>query len=479
MTVRGISKKMIRFTGANLFLLLIFYSLSLSCAGQRYLADDNWNQVPDILKRIVPPEFPNREFYITNYGAVGDGMTDCTEAFRKAIADCHQAGGGKVIVPDGRFLTGAIHLKSFVNLHLSDSAIIQFISDKKKYLPVVYTRFEGVECLNYSPLIYAFEQENIAITGKGMLDGGAKENVWWDWKGPWDGSKVTPTGWQENKPDQRADVARLQEMANKNVPVKNRIFGEGFYLRPNFIQPYRCKKVLIEGVTIKNSPMWAIHPVLCVNVTIKNVTIESLGPNNDGCNPESCSDVFIKNCYFNTGDDCIAIKAGRNADGRRVNTPSENIVIQDCQMKNGHGGVTIGSEVSGNVRNIFAEDCIMNSPDLDRALRMKTNSLRGGIIENVYLRNIIVGQVKEAAIRIDMFYGDDRDQFYPVIRNIHVNNLTCQKSPFAYMINGYENSPVSQVYIENCQFNGVTRGFVQEHVQDLTLRNVYINGKQE
>jgi len=478
MTVNRLSKKMIRHQGAKLILLLIFCSLSLSCPGQKFQADDNWSQVPNILQRIVPPAFPDREFNITDYGAVGDGVADCTEAFQKAIAACHQAGGGNVIVPDGRFLTGAIHLKNYVNLYLSAGAIIKFSPDAKKYLPVVYTRFEGVECLNYSPLIYAFEQENIAITGKGILEGGAMTNVWWDWKGPWDNSDNTPTGWEEGESDQRADVARLQELANDHVPVQDRIFGEGFQLRPNFIQPYRCKNVLIDGVTIKNSPMWSIHPVLCSNVTVRNVTIESLGPNNDGCNPESCTDVLIKDCYFNTGDDCIAIKSGRNADGRRVNVPSENIVIQSCQMKNGHGSVTIGSEVSGNVRNIFAEDCVMDSPDLDRALRIKTNSLRGGISENVYLRNITVGQVKKAAIRIDMFYGNDRDQFYPIIRNIHVNNLTCQKSPYAYMINGYENSPVSPVYLEDCQFHNVSRGYVQQHVKDLILRNVYINGKQ-
>lgn len=478
MTANRNSPGLIRHQGAKLILLLIVCSLSLSCPGQKYRPNDNWSQVQDILKRIIPPEFPASEFNIIDYGAVGDGNTDCTEAFKKAIAACHRASGGKVIVPRGQFLTGAIHLKSQVNLYISEGAIIRFCQDAKHYLPVVYTRFEGVECLNYSPLIYAYEQENIAITGRGVLDGQAMVNVWWHWKGPWNNSENMPTGWDEGEPDQRESVARLQEMANNNVPVRDRIFGEGSHLRPNFIQPYRCKNVLIESVTIKNSPMWAIHPVLCSNVTIKNVTIESLGPNNDGCDPESCIDILIKDCFFNTGDDCIAIKSGRNADGRRVNVPSENIVIQGCQMKNGHGGVTIGSEVSGNVRNVFAEDCVMDSPELDRALRMKTNSLRGGIIDNIFLRNIAVGQVKEAAIRIDMFYGNDRDQFYPVIRNIHIKNLTCQKSSYALIINGYENSPVSQLYIEDCQFHNVSRGNIQEHVENLILKNVYINGKQ-
>jgi len=454
---------------------LLLFSVVWLNFSKGFAQHDGWSQKSEILRRIVPPSFPARDFRITDYGAVGDGMSDCTEAFRSAIEACHAAGGGRVMVPSGIWLTGAIHLKSNVNLYLKKNATIRFSTDPQKYLPVVYTRFEGVECLNYSPLIYAFEQDNIAITGKGVLDGGAMANVWWDWKGPWDDAETTPTGWQPGMVDQRTDVAALEQMAENNLPVTQRIFGKGHYLRPSFVQPYRCKNVLIQGITIKNSPMWVIHPVLCTNVTIEHVTVESLGPNNDGCNPESCRDVWIKDCYFNCGDDCIAIKSGRNADGRRIHVPSENIVIQRCRMKNGHGGVTIGSEVSGNVRNIFAEDCVMDSPQLDRALRIKTNSLRGGVIENVFLRNIVVGQVKEAVIHIDMFYGKDRGPHSPIIRNIQLDHLTCQNAPYAFVIKGEEKSPVSLLRIENCRINGVNRGFIQQHVRDLILRNVCIN----
>jgi polygalacturonase len=341
----------------------------------------------------------------------------------------------------------------------------------------VYTRFEGVECRNYSPFVYAYEQENIAVTGEGTLDGGAMTSVWWAWKGPWDDSENTPTGWDHGKPDQRADVAKLQKMANDTLPVQDRIFGEGSYLRPNFIQPYRCKNVLIEGVTIKNSPMWVIHPVLCSNVTIKRVIIESLGPNNDGCNPESCTDVFIKDCYFNTGDDCIAIKSGRNADGRRVNVASENIVIQGCTMKDGHGGVVIGSEISGNCRNVFVENCLMDSPHLERALRIKTNSLRGGIVENIFLRNITVGEVSDAVIRIFFYYGEgDVGQHTPIVRNVYVNNLISKKSKYALFFQGYERSPISNIFLEDCKFEGVAKGNKLEYVVALKMKDVYING---
>ena len=195
----------------------------------------------------------------------------------------------------------------------------------------------------------------------------------------------------------RAEAHRLLvsqlDQAARGVPVPERVFGDGSNLRPNFIQPYRCKNVLVEGVTIVNSPMWEIHPVLCTNVTVRRVSINSHGPNNDGCDPESCRDVLIEDCTLDTGVDCIALKSGRNEDGRRVNTPIENVVIRKCVMKDGHGGVVIGSEVSGGARRIFAEQCRMDSPNLDRALRIKTNSVRGGYVEGVFMRDCTVGQV--------------------------------------------------------------------------------------
>ncbi len=454
--------------GWSLYLLI---GLTLLLSVPSY-AEQGWEQLPQILTQIVQPQFPERDFVITAYGAVGDGKVDNTVAFRAAIAACHQAGGGRVVVPAGVYLTGAIHLKSNVNLHLDKGATILFSRDHAKYLPVVYTRFEGVECFNYSPFIYAYEQENLAITGEGTLDGNADTTVWW----PWAGKKES--GYKQNGNSQNKDRDLLFAMAEKNVPVEKRVFGEGHYLRPNFIQFYKCKNILIEGVQIVRSPMWEIHPVLCENVTVQNVTIISHGPNNDGCNPESSRNVLIRNCLFDTGDDCIAIKSGRDFDGRRINRPSENIIIQNCIMKDGHGGVVIGSEMSGSVRNVFAEDCQMDSPNLDRALRIKTNSLRGGTVEGIFMRRVQVGKVAEAVILISMFYAEgDVGPRTPTIRNIFVEDVTSQSSKYALLLEGYERAPITNVKITNCKFNGVAAGNLIKNVKDLQLQDVYINGK--
>jgi polygalacturonase len=420
-----------------------------------------WEQVPEILGKIKAPQFPDKDFTITDFGAVADGKTNCSDAFKKAIAAANEAGGGRVVVPAGTFFTGPIHLKSNVNLYVSEEAVVNFSTDPNYYMPVVFTRFEGVEVMNFSPLIYAYEQENIAVTGKGILDGQASNENWW-----------------ARKSTQGRDVARSREMGEAGVPVEERVFGLGKHLRPNMVQPYKCKKVLIEGVTFKNSPMWHIHPVLSENITVRNVKVIGHGPNNDGCNPESCKNVLIEGCYFDTGDDCIAIKSGRNNDGRRVNVPSENIIVRNCEMKDGHGGVVIGSEMTGGARNIFAENCIMDSPNLDRALRIKTNSVRGGFVENVYMRNVTIGQVAEAVLKINFFYGEgDTGEFTPMVRNINMENVTSEKSRYALLINGYERSPITDVTLKNCTFNNVERENKLVGIKNLVLDNVKINGE--
>ena len=436
-------------------------------------ADGPWELImPNILYSIKRPSFPNKQFNITRFGAKPDGTTDCTAAFRNAIAECNRSGGGRVVVPPGVYLTGAIHLKTNVNLEVQQGATIKFSQNPKDYLPAVFSRWEGVELYNYSPFIYALDQRNIAITGTGTLDGQSNNEAWWPWNGR------AGYGWKEGTPNQRADRNALFTMAEKGVPVRDRVFGEGHYLRPQFIQPYRCENVLIEGVTIVNSPMWEIHPVLCRNVVVEAVKINSHGPNNDGCDPESCTDVLIRNCEFDTGDDCIAIKAGRNADGRRLHTPSQNIIVQDCKMKDGHGGVTIGSEISGGVRMVFAEKCQMDSPNLDHALRVKNNAMRGGLLEHLHFRDIQIGQVAHAAITIDFNYEEGaKGSFTPVVRNYSVDRLKSGKSKHALDVQGLPGAPVIDLRLTNCTFDNVAEPSIVKNVKNATFENVKINGK--
>jgi polygalacturonase len=449
--------------------LLFLSGASPLAARQRAPAapGDPWSRAADIVRRITVPRFPGRDFAITRFGAVGDGTKLCTDAIRQAIAACRAAGGGQVVVPDGRFLTGPIKLESGVNLHLADKATLAFSGDAAHYLPVVYTRWEGTELMNYSPFVYAFDAENIAITGRGTLDGQADSDHWWNWTGRG----------RSGGPGQAAARTRLMAMPGRGVAVADRVFGEGSFLRPNFIQPYRSRNVLIDGVTIVNSPMWEIHPVLCQSVTIRNVAIRSHGPNNDGCDPESCRDVLIENCIFDTGDDCIALKSGRNDDGRRVDVPIENVVIRNCTMKDGHGGVTIGSEISGGARNIFAERCQMDSPQLDRALRIKTNAVRGGVIEGIYMRDVTVGQVAEAVVSIDFYYEEgDKGTHQPVVRDVEVRNVTSRKSQFALRLRGFPHAPITNVRIVDSRFDGVEKADVLEAVKGVELVNVRRNG---
>jgi unsaturated rhamnogalacturonyl hydrolase len=420
-----------------------------------------WGDYERVLARIQAPVFPDRDFPITQFGA-GPGA-DCTEAIAAAIAACTAAGGGRVVVPPGEWLTGAVHLKSNVNLHVSEGATLRWTFDLAKY-PVVFTRWEGVECMNYSPFIYAWEQENIAITGQGTLDGGADWDTWW----AWNDKKKGPV-------KQKADRDRLIEMGETNVPVAERVFGPGHHLRPNFIQPYRCKNILIEGVTIIRSPMWEIHPVLSQNITVRGVKIVTHGPNNDGFDPESSRDILVEDTLFDTGDDCIAIKSGRNGDGRRVNVPSENIVIRRCIMKDGHGGVVLGSECTGGIRNVFVEDCEMDSPELDRALRFKNNAVRGGILENVFMRNVRIGRVGEAVLTIDLLYEEGaKGAFKPVVRNVQLDNVTSSASPRVLFIRGFAGAVIDGIRISNSTFNGVTETEVVQHAGNITFSNVTI-----
>ncbi len=415
-------------------------------------AQDSWAPVAAILARIQPPVFPDRDFHLSDYPGVG-----------AAVDACAAAGGGRVVVPEGDWPTGPIVLKSGVNLHLVAGATLKFSQNPADY-PLMLTRFEGVECMNYSPFIYAYGQHDIAITGEGTLDGQADETHWWDWTK------------QARDPAFGNAVKVLGDMADANVPVAERIIGGKGRLRPNFIQPYACQNILIEGIRIVRSPMWEIHPVLSRNITVRGVRIDSTGPNNDGCDPECCSDVLIENVSFNTGDDCIAIKSGRNADGRRVNVPSENIVIRNCQMVGGHGGVSLGSEASGGIRNIYVRDCHMGSPNLNRALRLKSNSWRGGYIDTIVFRDVQVDQVADDIFQVDLAYGEGAGgAFYPKVGHVLFENVTCGKAKRAFDINGYPDDIITAIMVRNCTFDNVAEP-PSVHNAEVKTVNVRING---
>lgn len=440
--------------------------------------DKAFKESAKIEKQIKRTSFAKRTFYITDFGAKPHNEAEpCHEAINQAITACSLAGGGTVVVPKGTFFTGPITLKSNVNLHVSEGATLKFSTDQSLYFPGVITRWEGIDCYNARPLIYAYGETNIAITGKGTIDGQGSKEAWWPMCG------APRYGWKEGMVAQRnGGRERLLMYGETNTPIYKRIMTPEDGMRPQLINLYSCNTVLIEDVTLLNSPFWVIHPLFCESLIVRGVNIFNRGPNGDGCDPESCKNVLIENCVFDTGDDCIAIKSGRNNDGRKWNIPSENIIVRGCKMKNGHGGVVIGSEISGGYRNLFVENCEMDSPELDRVIRIKTSTCRGGVIENVFVRNVTVGQCREAVLRINLQY-ENRENcqrgFIPTVRNVHLKNVTCQKSQLGVLIIGLEDpSLVNNISVEDSHFNNVAKdGNDIKSAKDVTFKNLYINGR--
>lgn len=452
-----------------------------------------------IESRIVAPTFKDKTYNIKKYGAsVKANAAKNQKAINAAIAACSKKGGGTVVVPAGTWNTGAIRLQSNVNLRIEKDAVILFAYEPDLY-PLVKTRWEGLDIMNYSPCVYAYQAENIAITGEGTLDGNGENDTWWQWCGakkfgfekgktpeaqngyPYAG----PEKYRTKKADgtYRSSRETLLWMADNGIPTEERIFGKGCGMRPQLVNFYECKNILIEDVTMLRSPFWVITPTLSKNITVRKVKVINDGPNGDGCDPESCEDVLIEDCLFDTGDDCIAIKSGRNADGRRTPVPSQNIIVRGCTMADGHGGVVLGSEISAGVRNVFAENCKMDSPNLDRVLRIKTNTCRGGVTENVYMRNIEVGQCREAVLRINLMYEPKEPAergHIPTVRNVYMENVTCQKSKYGILLNGLDDQDnIYNINVKNCTFNGVTDEKVRRtgKSHDINFDNLRINGE--
>lgn len=437
------------------------------------------NEYKRIEQSIQLPKIAERQFLITSFGAKTTATAAQNQkAINRVISLVSKKGGGKVIIPKGTWKTGAIELKSHVNLVLEEGATLHFAFEPKLY-PLVRTSWEGLACWNYSPCIYAYKATDIAITGKGTIDGGGNNDTFWQWNGsPRFGYKEGVT----KESQKLGSRSKLLKMAEDGVPFDERKFGMGYGLRPQLVNMVHCERILIKDVKMINSPFWVIHPLLSKNITVDGVYVWNEGPNGDGCDPEACENVLIQNCVFHTGDDCIAIKSGRNNDGRLWNQPSKNIIIRNCKMEDGHGGVVIGSEISGGCENVYAENCVMDSPHLERILRIKTNNCRGGQVQNINMRNVVVGQCKEAVVKINLDY--ERKEicyrgFEPIVNNVNVENVTCQKSDYGVLIIGRDSlENVYDINIKNCKFDGVVKEPVKitGKTRNVKFDNLVING---
>ena len=421
---------------------------------------------PFEMPQLKRPDIPQRQFNIRDFGAEEGGLVKNTGAIRKAIEAASKVGGGVVVSPEGKWLTGAINLDNNIDLHLAKGAELLFSQDFGDYLPVVFSRHEDIECFKHSAFIYADGKANIAITGEGTLNG--QGNPWW--------------GFKESKKDVEK---RLYDMGANGVPVAERVFdgSDGNILRPAFFQPMRCRNILVEGVTFLYGAFWTITPTYCENVIVRRVRIVTEGsyghtPNGDGVDPSSSKNVLIEYCDFDTGDDCIAIKAGRDNDGLRVGMPTENIVIRHCVGLRGHGGIVIGSETSGNIRNVYAYDCKFTGTD--RIVRIKTARGRGGIVENMWFRDMHGDKIEMEAIHINMLYTGKRFPAQPVtestprIRNINFTGIYCTMGKsYAIEMLGLPEMSIENVTIDSVDMNAV-KGIACTDVKGVKISNAKV-----
>jgi polygalacturonase len=416
--------------------------------------------IEQIINRIQLPEIGNTEVRIIDFGALGDGITNCKPAIDTAIAKVSSNGGGKIIFPPGTwFCKGPIHLESKINLHLEEGSTVLFSNDAKDYLPVQLVRWEGVEIYNYSPYIYALNKTDIAITGKGTLNGNGDEIRKW-------------------RPKQKPAQTKARQMGHNLVPVKERVFGEGSYMRFSFIQFMHCTNVLISDITIENVPFWVMHPTYCKSITIKNVTVNSLHINNDGIDFDSCEDALVEDCIFNCGDDAIVIKSGRDDDGWRVNKPSRNIVIRNCLAPEVLHGIAFGSEMSGGVENIYIDNFYMQKVK-QYAIQFKANRDRGGYIRNVFIDGVYIETAGTAIYFTNDYHGysggNNPSEFY----NVDIRNVICkQTTKSAIEIKGLPEKPIHHVTLENITVINEALTSVVSHIENCKSQNVSIGGKE-
>ncbi len=473
-----------------------------------------YENLPFQMQKVEVPVFKNSTVSLSDFGAKGDGITLNTEAFSKAIDELSIKGGGKLVVPAGVWFTGPIVLKSNINLHLDKGALILFSPDFNLY-PLVNTSFEGLDTKRCQSPISARNAVNVAITGEGSINGSGEA-----WR-PLKKAKVTETQWKKVIKSggvlkdatywyPSASSLKGQSMSDMNVPNKKLTESEWLeikdFLRPVMINFIECKNVMLQGVLFENSPSWNIHPLLCTNLIIENITVRnpSYAQNGDGIDIESCKNVLLINSNFDVGDDGICIKSGKDEEGRKRARPTENVIVDNCKVFKAHGGFVVGSEMSGGVRNISVKNCQFMGTDV--GLRFKSNRGRGGLVENIYISDIYMFDITTDSFLFDLYYGgksateslEEGEEAQttaqiptvtvetPSFRNIFVKNIVSRNARRAMFFNGLPEMNISNINIENafissqygallCQADGIKFKNIQIFPQSgpaITLQDV-------
>lgn len=435
---------------------LLFTFLGIFSFSQNYTYPSE--RAESVVSKITVPAFPDFLINLQKLGAKPNSNNDSKPFFDKAMALLKKKNGGTIIVPKGVYLlNGPIHFVSNVKMHLEEGTVLRF-SDNPKYYPMVLTSWEGTMLYNYSPLIYANNCQNIAITGTGTIDGEGSKN------------------WLSFKAKENNDKMLSREMNHTNVPLENRKFGKGHFLRPQLIQFLNSKNILVENVKIEDAPFWCLHLLKSENITIRGVRYESLNPNNDGIDPEYSKNILIENVTFNNGDDNVAIKAGRDHEGRaNTNMPSENIVIRNCNFKGLHA-VVLGSEMSAGVRNIFVENNKAVGY-LKRGIYLKTNADRGGYIKDVFVNSLQLDEVEDC-IYITSNYHGEGSGFPSDISEVYFTNISCNKAnEHGIVIQGYPEKKVKNIYFNQINIKSAKNAISSTDVDHISINEISIGEK--
>ena len=487
----------------------LFLGSCTDCNQQKTVAIDDsiYKELPFDMPKVIQPSFPAYEANILDFGAKSDGVTMNTEAINKAIKDVNAKGGGKVIIPEGLWLTGPIEILSNVNLYTEKNALVIFTSDFNAY-PIIETSFEGLNTRRCQSPISARDAENIAITGHGIFDGAGDA-----WR-PVKKEKLTERQWSnlvksggvvdsDGKIWYPTAGALKGAMATKEFNNPEGIETEAEWneirpwLRPVLLSFINCKKVLLEDATFKNSPSWCLHPLSCENITLNSVKVFNpwYSQNGDALDLESCTNALIVNCTFDAGDDAICIKSGKNEDGRRRGQPTQNVIVKNNTVLHGHGGFVVGSEMSGGVKNIYVADCTFLGTDV--GLRFKSTRGRGGVVEGIYIHNIHMIDIPNEPLLFDLFYGgkapnevedeDEQNQDMtlvpvteetPAFRNIHISNVYCKGAGRAMFFNGLPEMPIENVNVKDVVISEAKEGVVISQAVNVTMENIKIETKK-